>query len=221
VGDDGKPLTLKLSRLKKTEDIRRTLALGGHLPSAALTNGVEVLFRDYLAGDPSVREWAADVLEEALQQAESSALEFAPHVLDVASEDVARRDPDTLGRAIGAPTGAVARALTGDLDTSLASCLDFDHHPETGKRCTASFLRCLLCPNALVLERHLPALHALRAELQLALDTSEAENWCSRYGVLWLILTQHVLPKFTEAQHRNVAHAESGVLTALEGLREL
>lgn len=221
VGDDGDPLLLKLSRLKKTEDIRRTRALGGHLPSAALTNGVEVLFRDYLAGDPTVREWAADILQDAIQQAEASARQFAPHVLDTATEDAARRDPEDLERRIGAPTGSVAKAFGGALDTVAASCLDFDHHPSTGKRCRASFAQCLLCPNALVLERHLPGLHALRDELQIALDTRDAESWCAKFGLLWLILTRHVLPKFTDAQRRNAAAATPGVVLAVAGLREL
>jgi hypothetical protein len=222
VGDDGRPLKVTLGRLKKTEDIRRTRAVGGHLPSAVMTNGIETLFRDYLVGDPSVREWAEDVLGEALRDAEESARAFFPQVLDEAAERAARTNPEGAARALATTGSRVRRALDGDLDTAVASCLDFEHHPQTGCRCTASFLTCLLCRNALVLERHLPALLTLVDELQSALDTMDAATWCRRNGVIWLVLTRHVLPRFSPAQHRDAIAAGPGtdVLAAFDGLKE-
>lgn len=221
-GDDGQPLEISLGRLKKTEDIRRTRAVGGHLPSAVLTNGIETLFRDYLAGDPTVQAWAEEVLDDALREAETAARDFSPQVLDSAAERAARAEPAKAAAALATTEATMRQALSGDLDTVLASCLDFDHHPQTGAACTASFLTCLLCPNALVFERHLPALHALMDELQDALDATDAETWCRRYGVIWLVLTRHILPKFTDRQRRDAAATKpsNGVLAGLDGLKE-
>ena len=48
--------------------------MGGHLPSAARSNSVPVLFTNYLRGDPTVIEWAHAIVGEALIDAEQSAL---------------------------------------------------------------------------------------------------------------------------------------------------
>ncbi|UBV17757.1 hypothetical protein [Mycolicibacterium fortuitum] len=219
-GDDGLPLKLQLSRLKKTEDIRRTRSLGGHLPSAALTNGIDTLFRDYLAGDTSVREWADDTVERALHEAEAAARNFAPRVLGEADENDAHADSANLARTLSTTQHKVSQALSGRLDTEVASCLDFDHHPDTGKQCTASFSTCLMCSNALVMERHLPALLAMLHRLEGALDGTDAETWCRQHGVLWLVLTRHVLPRFTEAQRCRAPAPTADVLAVLDGLQE-
>jgi hypothetical protein len=55
-------------------EIRRTKQTGGHLPSAARTNTVPVLFRHYLRGDPTVTAWAEEVIGEAIADAEAAAL---------------------------------------------------------------------------------------------------------------------------------------------------
>jgi hypothetical protein len=71
--EDGKPLTLTMNRLKTTVERRHTFAVGGHLPSAVRTNTQDVLFASYLAGDPTVRDWADGVIAEAVIDAEQAA----------------------------------------------------------------------------------------------------------------------------------------------------
>ena len=171
-------------------------------------------------GDPTVREWADDILDAALKEAESSARRFAPRVLDEAAEKAARTAPKKAADALATTTSKMTAALRGALDTAVGSCLDFDHHPDTGERCTASFDTCLMCSNALILERHLPALHAMADRMQRALNDLDAETWCRRYAVLWLILTRNILPKFSAAQRNNAGSASVGVLDALDGLTE-
>jgi hypothetical protein len=67
--------TVSFNRIKTTADARRTRALGGHLPSAAKSDTAQVLFRNYLSPDQATREWAEEVMAEALAEAERSVLE--------------------------------------------------------------------------------------------------------------------------------------------------
>lgn len=50
------PLRLEFNRLKMSIEVRHTRQMGGHLPSAARTNSVPVLFTSYLRADPTVIE---------------------------------------------------------------------------------------------------------------------------------------------------------------------
>lgn len=56
----------------------------------------------------------------------------------------------------------------GRIDTATGACLDHLHSPFTpaGSACTASFLTCLACPNAVATPAHLPRL----VTLEIALD---------------------------------------------------
>jgi len=55
-GREAKPLQVTFNRIKTSTEVRRTRRLGGHLPSAAKSNTMQVLFRNYLGGDPVIVE---------------------------------------------------------------------------------------------------------------------------------------------------------------------
>ncbi len=77
------------------------------------------------------------------------------------------RYADTVERLdLPAPTAAAVAA--GALDTATGACTDFTHSPfaPPGHACTASFLMCLACPNAIATRAHLPRLLALRDGLE-------------------------------------------------------
>ena len=61
-GNGSSPLRVHMGRLRTSIEVRRTRHLGGHLPSAARSNTIPVLFRNYLRGDPSTIDWAQDVI---------------------------------------------------------------------------------------------------------------------------------------------------------------
>lgn len=65
------------------------------------------------------------------------------------------------------PTPTARAVQEGRLDTAASACLDFTHSPFTpaGDPCTASFLMCLACPNAVATPAHLPRLVLLRQAL--------------------------------------------------------
>lgn len=88
-----------------------------------------------------------------------------------------------------------------------------------------SFLTCLRCPNALVLERHLPMLYALLERLQAELGKMTVPDWCRAHGVTWLIITRLILPKFSLAQREAAMRGKPAVgtvavLDLLSGPRE-
>jgi hypothetical protein len=221
-GDDHPPLDIDLNRLKTTVEVRITKAVGGHLPSASRTNTLDVSFLHYLRNDPRVREWADRILTAALQDAENSARAFHLRILDAAAERAFEHHPENAAAALGTTPEKVKRAAAGELDTLVSSCLDIQHHPQTGGPCRDSFLTCLRCPNALVAERHLPMLLALLDLLQQELDRLGVDDWCGRHGVTWLIITRLIMPRFTAAQRAAAVEAKPGSLPVdlLEGPKE-
>ncbi|MDH6709892.1 hypothetical protein P3T27_006641 [Kitasatospora sp. MAA19] len=218
-----RPLKLTLGRLKKTVEVRTARTVGGHLPSASRTNTPNVSFLHYLRSDPRIRDWAEQVLTEALEDAEGSARAFRGRILNGPAAEEAARDPQAAAAALGTTAGTLAAARAGDLDTLVAACLDFEHSPYSGNGlCDVSFLTCLRCPNALVAEHHLPALFALLHQLQADLDTRDVDDWIGRHGATWLIVTRLILPKFTAAQREQArALAPKSLPTdLLDGFKE-
>ena len=104
-----------------------------------------------------------------------------------------------------AVTAAIAR---GDLDTATAACTDFTHSPhnDPGRPCTASFLLCLACPNAVATRRHLPRLVHLYDgldELHAVLDTAVWDrHWQKHFARISVLLETH-----TTAAERSAARA--------------
>ncbi len=222
--ETGEPLPLPVTgnRIKTTVEVRTVKAVGGHLPSASRTNTIDVSFEHYLRGDKTVKEWAERVLDTALADAESSARAFHLRVLSGELEQEAARAPEAVAAALGTTAATLKSATAGELDTLASSCLDFEHHPDTGTECNVSFLTCLRCPNALVSERHLPALLALLDSLQAALQELAVDAWVARHGRTWLTITRLILPRFTDGQLEKAARNKPTLppLDLLDGPKE-
>ncbi|WP_405844549.1 hypothetical protein [Streptomyces sp. NBC_01518] len=206
--DSGQPLALNLNRLKTTVEVRTTKAVGGHLPSASRTNTLDVSFAHYLQGDPRIREWADQVITSAIDDAENAARAFRPRILDSAGEQALATAPEATSQQYGTEPDVLKNAMAGELDTLASSCLDINHSPfAKNGQCDVSFLTCLRCPNALIAERHLPALLAVVDTLQTALETTSVDAWIEEHGRTWLMLTRLILPKFTDAQRDKAAQS--------------
>lgn len=175
-------------RLKTSIDVRRTRQMGGHLPSAARSNSYSVLFTNYLRDDPTTIDWARDVLDDALLDAEHAALDAHRRALAATSgqdELTTRHDP--AGTDVGAETG-------------WSSCDDPEHHPVTGATCQASLLDCFHCSNATITPAHLPRLLALLDALQHRQAQLPEAEWWSRYGPTWAAIRHDVLTKFSPVE---------------------
>lgn len=219
--DHGDPLTLDLNRLKTTVEVRTTKAAGGHLPSSVRTNTMDVLFGHYLRGDPSVREWADEVVTAAISDAERDARRAHLRVLAGPVEQL-HDDLAAVAERLNVSPQAARQLLAGELDTAVAACLDIEHSPFNEGLCRASFVSCLQCENALATHRHLPGLLALLDWLEGRRQAMDAAEWWRRHGQAWVALTEGILPKFTPAE---VAQAQAAkpatlLLDLLEGPRQ-
>ena len=221
LGDDGKPLTITMPRLKKTVDVRTTRATGGHLPSSTRSNSVPVLFSNYLRGDESVKDWAADVVTTALADVEADAK--IAHARVLARIDGSREDISTAARDLSLPSTKAQALLAGQLDTAYAACTDIDHSPLSGgRRCAVSFLMCLQCPNALVTHAHVSGLKALLEWLIGQREALDLDTWWHRHGVTWRAITEHIRPKFTPAEwdEAPIAAGLADLFSVMDGPQE-
>ncbi|WP_189160687.1 hypothetical protein [Lentzea pudingi] len=192
------PLQVRLNRIRTTVEVRRTQLVGGHLPSAARSNTMNVLFANYLRGDPTAQAWAEEVVSEALIDAEQAALSTHRQAL---------QQTGAMGLRINSKPD-VTDASGNACDGAWTACADPEQHPATGRPCRrVSFLDCFHCGNCLVTPDHLPAILALldvlsdrRAELGQA-------DWWARYGPAWAAIRHDVLPRFTPAQLQAAAAA--------------
>ena len=198
------PLRLEFNRLKTSIEVRHTRQMGGHLPSAARTNSVPVLFTSYLRADPTVIEWAHDIVSEALVDAEQSALaahrralKQAGGSLTVITDTAQPQNPQQAGTD---PAEDASVAAEGQLDTTWTACVDHEHHPVSGKPCRASFLDCFHCGNCLVSAKHLPRLLALLDALSVRRQQMSEHDWWQRYGPTWAAIRHDILAKFTPAE---------------------
>lgn len=188
-GQDTLPLLeVRLPRVRTSVEVRRTRAVGGHLPSAARSNTVGVLFANYLRGDPTARDWAEDVLGNAIIDAEQAALAAHHHTLQETGRTTLRIEPAHT-TADHAHEGA------------WTACHDPDQHPNTGQPCRRmSFLDCFHCGNCLITRSHLPAILALLDDLANRRDQLGETDWWTRYGPAWAAIRRDVLPKFTPVE---------------------
>ncbi|MGW0908118.1 hypothetical protein [Streptomyces sp. NPDC002853] len=183
-----RPLQVTFNKIKTTTDARRTRQMGGHLPSAAKTNTAQVLFTNYLSADEPTRDWAEEVMAEALVDAEQAAV---------------RAHQSALQSQGGAPTVIPGQAENAGLeakDTAWGACTDHDRHPVTGTTCTDSFLDCFHCGNCLITRDHLPRLVALTEALLHRRRQMSETDWWKRYGPAWVAVKRDILAKFDPAE---------------------
>ncbi|MBC2644416.1 MULTISPECIES: hypothetical protein [unclassified Rhodococcus (in: high G+C Gram-positive bacteria)] len=153
-------------------------------------NTSEVHDTVYMLRDPAGREAASETIARGLTDAAEHA-----HLIG-AMRLVLGGDADALVELSDDPELAAA-IQRGDLDTATAACTDFTHSPHTdpGLPCTASFLLCLACPNAVATRRHLPRLvhlHDGMTELHAVLDTAVWEQqWQQHFQRISTLLDTH------------------------------
>jgi hypothetical protein len=197
------PFVLDMGRLKTSIEARRARALGGHLPSAARSNTTGVLFRNYLRGDPSTQQWAREVIDEAVVDAETAALDAHRRMLAATGGALHIHPEPGLGsdaRGPSGPPGDADRPPSPAVDAAWSGCADAEHHPLTGTTCQAAFLDCFHCGNCMITGDHLPRVLALLDALDQRRQQLPTEDWWARYGPVWAAITREVLPRFTPAQ---------------------
>ena len=165
-GADGEPIRVGLKRMRLSVQVIRGEAMG---------NSVDVSVRVYRGPDPQTHEQARPVVVQGLNDAVADAKRRVAARVSESEAEAARTDPATLAARFGVTEEDVNALLGGRLDTATAACLDIMHSPheidEAGP-CTASFLACVECPNAVATPDHIPRIVATRDALVVAARSS-------------------------------------------------
>ena len=167
-GADGKPLRVSLRRMRLSVQVIRGEAMG---------NSVDVSVKVYRGPDPQTHEQARPVVVQGLNDAVTDAKRRVAARVSESEMEAARTDPAPLAARFGVTAEDVPALLEGRLDTATAACLDIMHSPheiDEGGPCTASFLACVECPNAVATPDHIPRIVAVYEALVVAARSSPA-----------------------------------------------
>lgn len=195
VDDDGKPLRLLLSRLRKTHKALWYSKTQGDMTRFAIGHTPEVAARHY-ADLPSLRHLHEQAIADGLKDALTSALQ--PRIVTPEEEAVARRAPSTLQLPV--PAAQVRSMLSGKQDVWLASCSGFHNSPfaTEGEPCSEPFWGCLECRNAVITARKLPSIIAFLDFIVARRAGTDEADWQAKFGRAWSRITQQVLPAFSD-----------------------
>ncbi|MBL8537050.1 MAG: hypothetical protein JNM59_06565 [Hyphomonadaceae bacterium] len=181
--DDGKPLCLLLSRLRKTHKALWYLKSQGEIARFAVGHTPEVAVRHY-ADIPSLRPIHEATVVSAFQDAHDSALKV--RVVTPRAEKTLRRKRRD------------AATLDDAQDVWLAGCAGFTKSPfaPAGVPCPHAAWACLECPNAIITAQKLPALFAFLDFIESERAGLSASAWRAKFGQAHARITEQILPKF-------------------------
>ena len=128
--------------------------------------------------------------------------------------------PAEMAEKLGLSLPMAGGLLAGQLDTVLAACLDFDRSPFSDNgSCTASFLLCLACENAIATPNHLPRLVALRYALENLASAVTPDVWNEDYAVHYERLKDLLSTSATQEElSRATAAIQPSDIQAVEAL---
>lgn len=195
VDDDGAPLKLRLSLLRKTQKAEWYKRTGGQLEIFAVGHSIGVAARHY-ADIPALRH----VHEQALSEAFRDALDAALRPTIVLPEEEA----DEAGSATGVTSARMDVAdvaVKDEQDLWLAICGGFYESPfgSSGDACPTPFWGCLECSNAVITARKLPALIAFQFFMLEQRDKLDSSDWHRKFGRAWHRVTKQILPSFPDS----------------------
>lgn len=192
VDDNGEPLRLVLSRLRKTHKALWYLKTEGHMTRFAIGHTPEIAARHY-ADIPSLRPLHEATIAEAFSEVAAAA---GPIVLVPAEED-SWRQCDATPEARENRDGI----LSGEQDVWLAACSGFDRSPfgDPGEPCPQPFWGCLECRNAVITARKLPAIIAFLRFIEEQRAGLSAADWAMKFGRAHARIAGQVLPAFPDS----------------------
>lgn len=193
VDDDGKPLALNLSRLRKTQKADWYKRTGGQLENFAVGHTVAVAANHY-ADIPALRHLHEQTIVEALTDAMVPALQ--PRIVLPEDEIRLRSSADTTGLPV--LPEKIGPLLDGKQDLWLAACSGFRSSPfgREGEACPTPFWGCLECPNAVITARKLPALIAFQAFIDEQREVLPPDDWSEKFHRPYRRITDQILPMF-------------------------
>jgi hypothetical protein len=212
--EQGKPLRLNLTRLRKTHKAAWYRRTGGQLERFAVGHSVAVAANHY-ADIPALRHLHEATIADAMTDALDAALH--PCVLSSEQEAVIRADPD---KVVGLPVSgqaAVNALLDGEQDVWLASCGGFYKSPfgAEGDACPSPFWGCLECSNAVITARKLPALLLFLSFIRTQRQVLSEVDWATKFSRVHGRIADQILPRFSAAeieQARDIAASDPSLI---------
>lgn len=195
--DAGNPLRVTFKRIRLSEQV---------INQKSSQNSEEVSESIYRAQDPSTHQNAIDVIlqgqVDAINDANSviAIKMLSPQKIVEAKENVA-----PLAAEYGISIARLKQLIAGNLDTATAACVDFYDSPYSakGELCTASFLVCLGCKNAIATPDHIPRLVALHDALMEISSAVSQAIWKSDYRDSFIRLKALLSQNATEREMAN------------------
>lgn len=184
--DDGRPLRLVLSSLRKTHKALWYLKSEGRMARFAVGHTAEVAARHY-ADVPALRPLHEATVAAALEDALAG-----PRII-ADSDEAGPEMPDGDGDPPISPDALSAQELW------LASCQSFYASPfgEAGAPCPTPFWGCLACSNAVITARKLPAILSFLAFVEGERTGLSATDWAAKFGEVHTRITRQILPAFS------------------------
>jgi hypothetical protein len=148
----------------------------------------------YLLRDEHVRAEAGGVIAQGLQDAADHAA--AAVRMRMLPAPAPGESPEGFAGRTGIPADRLQDLDAGRLDTATGACLDFEHGPFTpAGPCSASFLLCFACDNAVAVPSHLPRiiyLHEAITGLRSAVGATVWNlDWAGHYARIGDLLDTH------------------------------
>jgi hypothetical protein len=153
-------------------------------------------FRSYAANEV-LRAHSGRILMRAIE----SAFEEAIQPTVVTPEDIRRIEQGSIPNHLRLNADEQSALLAGDMEGPHAACRDPLHSPfdRVGEACGSSATGlCFVCPNAVITERHLPALVYFANHLNPH-KAGDIEAWQRTWEPVWTAITQGILPRFDNA----------------------
>jgi hypothetical protein len=162
-------------------------------------------FRSYV-NNPVLRSHSGRILVGAIE----AAFEQAIHPTVVTPDEMHLIENGATPTHLQLDTAEQRALLAGDMEGPHAACRDPLSSPfdRAGDTCgsSASGL-CFVCPNAVITERHLPALLFFADRLHPD-RAGDVEAWKRTWEPVWTAITQGILPRFDDTL---IDHARSRV----------
>jgi hypothetical protein len=203
--EQGKPLRLNLTRLRKTHKAAWYRRTGGQLDRFAVGHSVAVAANHY-ADIPALRHIHEATIADAMTDALDAALR--PCVLSSEEEAAIRADPD---KAVGLPVSgraALNELFSGEQDVWLASCGGFYKSPFATEEdaCSSPFWGCLECSNAVITARKLPALLSFLSFIRVQRQSLSEADWITKFGRVHRRIADQILPRFSAVEIEQARH---------------
>lgn len=186
--EQGKPLRVSLRRWRVfylTNRYKNAGQLSKISRDAGHTLGTTTV--DYLSNDATKH-----IHEQAVRNAQQEARSLArPSVVFTDA-------PQNAAAILGVDTTTAEGMLRGDQDVLFASCKDIYNRPggQPNTLCDLPW-GCFICSNAVITRHVLPRVVALRDFIQKERGELSNEDWHAKFGDVWVVLTNYVLPQFS------------------------